>query len=221
MTKLSPTAAATRQNFIDAFCVLYKTRPVEKITVAELSRKAGYNRGTFYDYFVDVYDLLEQIEDELIEQIGMKIGRTISVGNFTNLLLVAFSDMKELTEKYAFTLLTSDHISKFPEKLKNAIMPVIMAAFHIPPDNTQVVYALDFYLSGIISLMTEWQKNGRELSVDELGALVRTVLTEGVLKAIGRVGPSGRGPGHGYAAGFALRPHFFAISNAASAASTN
>jgi hypothetical protein len=35
--------------------------------------------------------------------------------------------------------------------------------------------------------MTEWQKNGRELSVNELGSLVRTILTQGVLKAIGRV----------------------------------
>jgi AcrR family transcriptional regulator len=193
MAKLSPTAATTRQNFIDAFCVLYKTRPVEKITVAELSRKAGYNRGTFYDYFVDVYDLLEQIEDELIELIGKRVAGTIESGQFASFLPTAFIDVQEQTRERTFALLASEQVTKFPVKLKRALMPVIMAAFHIPSDDTQVVYALDFYLSGIISLMTEWQKNGRELSVDELGTLVRTVLTEGVLKAIGRVGPSGSG----------------------------
>ena len=48
------------------------------------------------------------------------------------------------------------------------------------------VYALDFYLSGIISVVSEWQKNDKELSTDELGSLVHTLLTEGVLKAIGQ-----------------------------------
>ena len=50
MSKLSPTASATREVFIDTFCELYRTKPVEKITVSEITRKAGYNRATFYDY---------------------------------------------------------------------------------------------------------------------------------------------------------------------------
>ena len=45
---------------------------------------------------------------------------------------------------------------------------------------------MDFYLSGIISMVSEWQKNNQELSADELGALVHTILTEGVMKALGQ-----------------------------------
>ncbi len=65
-------------------------------------------------------------------------------------------------------------------------MPVIISAFHIPTDDINAVYALDFYLSGIISMVSEWQKNNQELSADELGALVHTILTEGVMKALGQ-----------------------------------
>jgi AcrR family transcriptional regulator len=187
MAKLSPTAEATRQTFVDAFCEVYKTKSIEKITVAELTRKAGYNRGTFYEYFIDVYDLLEHIEDKLIEQIGEKVAGSISNGKFADIFLEAFADMQEQTEKYAFALLTSEHISKFPAKLKKALMPVIMEAFHISPHDTKTVYALDFYLSGVISMMSEWQKNDRELNIDELGELVRTILTQGVLTAIGQM----------------------------------
>ena len=105
MSKLSPTASATREVFIDTFCELYRTKPVEKITVSEITRKAGYNRTTFYDYFLDVYDLLEQIEEELINHIGEKITDTISNGNFANIFLEAFDDMQknaaeEIVEKY-------------------------------------------------------------------------------------------------------------------------
>jgi len=186
MARLSPTAAATRQVLIDTFCELYKNKPLEKITVAELTRKAGYNRVTFYEYFIDVYDLLEQIEDELVDQIGDRIALTISNGDFADIFLIAFADMEKSAEKYLVVLLTSEYASKFPIKLKKAIIPVIISAFHIPPHDTKAVYALDYHLSGIISIMSEWHKNGRELSVEGLGELVRTLLTHGVLQAIGQ-----------------------------------
>ncbi len=42
MVKLSPTASATRKAFIEAFCGVQDFKPVEKITVSELTRRAGY-----------------------------------------------------------------------------------------------------------------------------------------------------------------------------------
>ena len=86
-------------------CELYRTKPVEKITVSEITRKAGYNRATFYDYFLDVYDLLEQIEEELINHIGEKITNTISNGNFANIFLEAFDDMQKNAVKVFYRII--------------------------------------------------------------------------------------------------------------------
>ena len=66
MYKQSVTAEKTRQKLIDAFLSLYATRRIDKITVREITNMAGYNRGTFYAYFFDVYDVLEQIEAEAL-----------------------------------------------------------------------------------------------------------------------------------------------------------
>ncbi len=56
-----------RENFFDVFCQFYQTRPIEKISVSELCKKTGYNRSTFYKNFEDIYDLLNQLEDQLIQ----------------------------------------------------------------------------------------------------------------------------------------------------------
>ena len=40
--------------------------PIEKITVKEVSERAEVNRSTFYAYYKDVYDILEQAEEEII-----------------------------------------------------------------------------------------------------------------------------------------------------------
>lgn len=38
---------------------LYSERKIEDITIKEITDKAGYNCGTFYVYYKDVYEILE------------------------------------------------------------------------------------------------------------------------------------------------------------------
>lgn len=38
----------------------------EKITVTEVCKCAGINRGTFYLHYIDVYDVLNELEEELL-----------------------------------------------------------------------------------------------------------------------------------------------------------
>lgn len=65
-TKQSQTTTETKQNLIDAYWELYTSDIPSKITVKMITDRAGYNRGTFYAYFLDIEDLHDQIEDELL-----------------------------------------------------------------------------------------------------------------------------------------------------------
>ncbi len=53
----------------NAFLELLAEKPVERVSVVELCRRAGVNRGTFYLHFKDVYDLLEQMEEALFVEL--------------------------------------------------------------------------------------------------------------------------------------------------------
>lgn len=59
----------TRQALVSAFWKLYNEKSIEKITVGAVAETAGYNRSTFYEYFSDVYDILQQEEDALMEKL--------------------------------------------------------------------------------------------------------------------------------------------------------
>lgn len=59
----------TRRSIINAFIELRATKPLEKITVKELSELALINKATFYSHFTDIYDLSEYLEKETIENI--------------------------------------------------------------------------------------------------------------------------------------------------------
>jgi len=62
MKKQPELTAQTKENLIEAFWQIYCEKGLGKITVKEITAKAGYNRSTFYEYFTDVYDVLDQIE---------------------------------------------------------------------------------------------------------------------------------------------------------------
>ena len=54
MNKRIEITAQTKQNLIDAFWSLYTEKRIEDITVKDITHKAGYNRGTVYEYFPSV-----------------------------------------------------------------------------------------------------------------------------------------------------------------------
>ncbi len=64
----------TRQNITNAFLALRSQKPLERISVKELAELAEINKATFYLHYRDVYDLSDQLEDELLERCLSGIG---------------------------------------------------------------------------------------------------------------------------------------------------
>lgn len=58
----------TRASIKAAFMTLRAKKPLEKITVKELSELAQINKATFYLHYRDIYDLSDQIEDEVLTE---------------------------------------------------------------------------------------------------------------------------------------------------------
>lgn len=56
----------TKRRLRKALTELLEHKPIQAITVRELCERAGINRGTFYKHYTDMYDLLRQLEDEML-----------------------------------------------------------------------------------------------------------------------------------------------------------
>lgn len=68
MKKQPQITEKTKQKFVEVFCELYSQKPIEKISIQEISNKSGYNRSTFYQYFTDIYELLDSVENDLLNE---------------------------------------------------------------------------------------------------------------------------------------------------------
>ncbi len=59
----------TEKAIRSAFYQLVQEKPIEKITVRELSEIAEINKTTFYTHYDTIYDLIDKLEEETIEAI--------------------------------------------------------------------------------------------------------------------------------------------------------
>lgn len=48
---------------------------LESLTISQLTKEAGINRGTFYLHYVDKQDMFNQLKSELLGELGEQIGR--------------------------------------------------------------------------------------------------------------------------------------------------
>ena len=64
-TRSEQTEMKFKQNLIS----LSETKPINKITVAELCKKSEVNRGTFYNHFSDIDDVIDRIENDIFLQV--------------------------------------------------------------------------------------------------------------------------------------------------------
>ncbi len=143
----------TKQNFFDSFWSIYENTRIEKITVKAICLKAGYNRSTFYEYFKDVFDVLEQIEENLLPNTNdipeVLIGnQLIGANEFEHLNY--FKEKK----KYLKILLSENGDPSFTHKLKTTLKPSIRILFENHSNIKNIDYVLEYILSGMIGVMT-------------------------------------------------------------------
>ena len=59
----------TKSDLKVALTRLLKQKDFEAISVSDIAREAGINRGTFYLHYVDKFDMIDQLIDEILQNI--------------------------------------------------------------------------------------------------------------------------------------------------------
>ncbi len=92
----------TKRSIQNAFLQLRSHKPLERITVKELSELAEISKGTFYLHYKDIYDLSEHLQNEVIQKILDSITRPelflSAPAQFTQELCTAFYAHQSLND---------------------------------------------------------------------------------------------------------------------------
>lgn len=169
----------TKKNLMDAFWRLYETKKIEKITIKDITEKAGYNRSTFYQYFKDVYDVLDQIELALLPDISKDFLN--GSDKFTPDQLVSnITKTFQRNSKYLSVLLGDHGDPQFALKMKSIILPIMHQLVAVDFESKHFRYIFEYYFSALIGVLTYWVNNDKQLSTEELTTLLMEILSKDV-----------------------------------------
>lgn len=182
--KKNPTQTeATRETFKSAFWRLYGQKPIDRITVKEITDIAGYNRGTFYVYYKDVYDVLEQIEQEIIDEYYIRSEIIPKMANDTlewSKDLEVFIQFYDKYESYISVLLGQQGDPSFTHKFKEAIKKRFLESFDHSGHKDE--YILEYIASAQVGMISFWFRQGKKIPIGEMISLTKDIMFEGAIK---------------------------------------
>ncbi|HYE68545.1 MAG TPA: TetR/AcrR family transcriptional regulator, partial [Anaerovoracaceae bacterium] len=170
MSHESQRVIETKERIRDAFFDLYATKKIERISIKEITEKAQLNRGTFYVYYKDIYDLLEKTEDELIEELMDKI-RDLIVMILRDQNISPFLPPIEFYQRYRKflrVLFGANGDPNFVFKIKAIIKKTLRELFEKEnlPKVENMEYVMEYISSAQIGIISYWLiENNMELPV--------------------------------------------------------
>lgn len=189
MKKHAEITMQTKKNLIDAFWQIYRTERIEKITVKDITTKAGYNRGTFYEYFKDVYDILEQLENSVLPNLsnhhfGAHHRKKQMTEQEAILHFNQFSEIYQERSNYYVVLLGDNGDPAFQGKLKNVLRPPLKAYFseYSDGDDFALEYTVEYILSALIGVLNYGFTREENPSIEKFMQLICHLMFNGVVK---------------------------------------
>ena len=163
---------------------LMKEYPVSRISIKMLCERAGINRSTFYAHYTDVYDLLKQIQEEIIGEISAHISGSAFVEQ-NNLTIQALEQIlcyaKANSELFEVLLSENGDFAFQREIMLLAQHKTIQTLQHTKQLGQNVSdYLQYFVVNGALSVIQKWLADGMKEYVTEMAELCSTLLYKGL-----------------------------------------
>ncbi len=163
----------TKRNIINAFIALRANKPIEKITIKELAEFAVINKATFYLHYKDIYDLSDQLENEILENAlsAIPVDDFIRLGGVVQLAEI-FTAQSELFN----TLFSGSRVDVMAHKLDNMIKQRVFTKYPKWRKNITINVKLTAIIYGSIHAYFQYQKEDFDTVISELNTLCFNIL---------------------------------------------
>jgi AcrR family transcriptional regulator len=175
----------TRQQLQHCLAVLLKEKKIQEITVREITEMADLNRGTFYLHYKDVFDLLEKVELELLDELDGTLQK-YQASDLHQKLSLIFTDLFVCVQENAemVQILLGENgdlnfVNQVKERVREKCLKDWFELFN--SQDSQLFDAFNaFVVSGCLGLVTYWLQNGMKESPKELAQIAEQIMMHGI-----------------------------------------
>lgn len=182
--KMNRKVKYTKMVLKESFIRLMKKKAFQRITITEICEAADINRATFYAHYTDQYDLLRQIEQELVDDINQYLGNHLFNENeseFLQMLEKIFEYIK-VNAEVCSVLLSENGDRNFQKDVMMIVRNQCIAEWtskkSIEEEAAQYLYS--YIANGSIGIILQWLRNGMEKPTHEMSVLVGRLTNQGL-----------------------------------------
>lgn len=195
----------TKKAIQNALLKLMDRKNISDITIIELTREADVNRKTFYNHYSDIYQVMDEIEDNIVDNLNgllvdciakshvnmaqFEVSSKMTKGQeqLSKLILPFFENMiNELRynpELFKLVMYFGGHSKLIKKIVKKEKMTLIACAGSSEKSMPWMDFYLTFMMEGMLATIFLWKEMDYPVSDDEIA-----VFLSGITASIGTSG---------------------------------
>lgn len=163
----------------DSLIFLLSEKNIHKISVIEICEKAQINRTTFYKYYGSQYDLLKDMENDVLTEIDNYLSDQKGFADNNLQMLTDIITFINSNFDFCKILLNNNVDAEFPEKLIKlpSLRLLVTRQLTVKYSENELDYAFDFVVNGGFSIIRRWiNKENREAPSEISNLLINVIM---------------------------------------------
>lgn len=178
--RIQYTKMVLRESLIE----LLREKPIARLTVTELCKKADINRATFYSHYRDQFDLLAQIESAVIADINSYLDHFIhetSEANMVQILTKIFEYIQQ-NSKLCQVLLGNNGNIDFQTNIMKIVSQRVVFEWQKKQrvDETTAEYIYTYVATGSIGVIRKWLGDDKRKPPQQMAEFVSHLVYKGI-----------------------------------------
>ncbi len=174
----------TKRAIKNAFARLLTEKDINDITISDIADLADINRKTFYNYYAGVYEIVDEIENDIADAFD----RVLTDADIKNNLQTPLQAFEKLTaiidtdlDFFGYLLSKESNFNlaaKLVTLLKTKIRALVVP--YVKVDEKKVDLMLDFTMPGLVAVYQQWFNSDRRESLDEISENISVLCFKGI-----------------------------------------
>jgi AcrR family transcriptional regulator len=158
---------------------LLKVKPVNQISVREISDLVDINRGTFYLHYSNIFDMVTEIEQEMFAEIDQLLDNAGDGHDALPTLTAIFEYFADNAEICAALMGPNGDLG-FWTGLKERIRRKWLATWLSPDRNLEYFdYYFNYATAGTCDIVMTWLSGGMVEPPNQMAAIAKKIITTG------------------------------------------
>lgn len=170
--KFTKRSRRIRMCIANSLCKLMEEKPLDKITVTELVKRASVSRMTFYKYYWSKQEVLSDYMFEIVNDYVNEIKGRTDIGDFR--------EFKHIVHCFRFF---QQYYSYFHILIQLGMHAIILNAVndymeqYVLPNSNYTMYELYYYSGALSNTFMKWVERGMKESPEEIARIVQNSFT--------------------------------------------